>query len=244
MGLCAKSWWLDPDTTQHYKSARLFYVQFCIYVWGVELHFFKWILRETEKTGKYQFVLVSNPRSVRSRMAWYRMCRRPCSAALPRVLISHWCNAVEWHDDVIKWKHFPRNWPFVWEIHRSQVISPHTGQWCGALMFSLICVWINGWVNNREAGDLRRYGAHNDVTVMYSMKYLWQRGLNCWNWLLLTMTSVYIEVHIHARFWWEQPIRLIALLTETAFSYIQHVMSSLQPSATKWTSDTNMSKHI
>ena len=36
----------------------------------------------------------------------------------------------------------------------------------GALMFSLICVWINGWVNNREAGDLRRYRAHYDVIVM------------------------------------------------------------------------------
>ena len=33
-------------------------------------------------------------------------------------------------------------------------------------MFSLICVWINGWVNNREAGDLRRYLAHYDVIVM------------------------------------------------------------------------------
>ena len=33
-------------------------------------------------------------------------------------------------------------------------------------MFSLICVWINGWVNNREARDLRRYRAHCDVTVM------------------------------------------------------------------------------
>ena len=32
--------------------------------------------------------------------------------------------------------------------------------------FSLICVWINGWVNNREAADLRRYRAHYDVTVM------------------------------------------------------------------------------
>ena len=30
-----------------------------------------------------------------------------------------------------------------------------------------ICVWINGWVNNREAGDFRRYRAHCDVTVMY-----------------------------------------------------------------------------
>ena len=70
------------------------------------------------------------------------------------------------HDDVIKWKHFPRYWPFVRGIHRSPVNSQHKGQWRGALMFSLICVWINGWVNTREAGDLRRYRAHFDVTVM------------------------------------------------------------------------------
>ena len=43
----------------------------------------------------------------------------------------------------------------------------HKGQWRGALMFSLICVWINGWVNSREAGDLRRHRAHCDVIVMY-----------------------------------------------------------------------------
>ena len=30
----------------------------------------------------------------------------------------------------------------------------------------LICVWINGWVNNREAGDLRRHLGHFDVIVM------------------------------------------------------------------------------
>ena len=46
------------------------------------------------------------------------------------------------------------------------VNSPHKGQWRGALMFSFICVCINGWVNNRKAGDLRRYRAHYDVTVM------------------------------------------------------------------------------
>ena len=70
------------------------------------------------------------------------------------------------HDDVIKWKHFPSNWPFVQGIHRSPVNSLHKGQWRGALMFSLICVWLKGWVNNREAGDLRRYRAHYDVIVM------------------------------------------------------------------------------
>ena len=62
-----------------------------------------------------------------------------------------WSN--QHHDDVIKWKHFPRYWPFVRGIHRSPVNSPHKGQWRGALMFSLICAWINGWVNNSEPGD-------------------------------------------------------------------------------------------
>ena len=46
------------------------------------------------------------------------------------------------------------------------VNSLHKGQWRGVLMFSLICVWINGWVNNREAGDLRRHRGHYDVNVM------------------------------------------------------------------------------
>ena len=70
------------------------------------------------------------------------------------------------HDDAIKWKHFPRYWPFVRGIDRSPVNSPHKGQWRAALMCSLMCAWINGWVNNGEAGDLRRHRTHYDVTVM------------------------------------------------------------------------------
>ena len=61
---------------------------------------------------------------------------------------------MQTHDDAIKWKHFPRYWLFVRGIHRSPVKSPHKGQWRGALMFSLICARINGWVNNREAGAI------------------------------------------------------------------------------------------
>ena len=67
---------------------------------------------------------------------------------------------------LIIWKHFPRYWPFVRGIHRRPVNSPHKGQWRGALMFTLICVWISDWINNREAGDLRRHLGHYDVTVM------------------------------------------------------------------------------
>ena len=51
-------------------------------------------------------------------------------------------------------------------IHRSPVNSPHKSQWRGSLVFSLICAWMNGWVDNREAGDFRRHRSHYDVTVM------------------------------------------------------------------------------
>ena len=87
------------------------------------------------------------------------------------------------HDDVIKWKHFPRYWPFVWGIHRSPVNSPHKGQWRGALMFSLICDWINSWVNNHKAGDLRRHHADNDVIVMIfdSGRFTFFRSTH-WSW--------------------------------------------------------------
>ena len=71
------------------------------------------------------------------------------------------------------WRHhietFSALLPFVRGIHRSTVNSPHKGQWRGALMFSLISVWINDWVNTREAGDLRRYRVHCDVIVMKFM---------------------------------------------------------------------------
>ena len=83
----------------------------------------------------------------------------------------------------MKLKHFPRYWPFVRGIHRSPVNCPHKGQWRGALMFSLICVWINGWVNNREVGDLGRHRVHYDVTFMfYSCPSMCaqQNALPCW----------------------------------------------------------------
>ena len=62
---------------------------------------------------------------------------------------------VMFHDDVIKWKHFPRYWLFVRGIHRSPVNSPHKGQWRGALMFSMLCALTNDWVNSRDVGDLK-----------------------------------------------------------------------------------------
>ena len=69
-------------------------------------------------------------------------------------------------DVVIKWKHFPRYWPFVRVIYLSPMNSPYKGRWLGALIFSLICAWTNDCVNNRDAGYLICHRAHYDATVM------------------------------------------------------------------------------
>ena len=53
-----------------------------------------------------------------------------------------------------------------WYLPETLKLASHKGQWRGALMFSLICAWINGWVNNREAGDLKHHRTHYDVIVM------------------------------------------------------------------------------
>ena len=64
------------------------------------------------------------------------------------------------------------------EFTGSRVNYSHKGQWRGALIFSLICVWINGWVNNREAGDMRRNQAHYDVIVMqFEIRFIMSRQI-------------------------------------------------------------------
>ena len=90
------------------------------------------------------------------------------------------------HHDVIKWKHFQCYWPFVWGIHRSPVNFPHIGQQHGALMVSLICAWTNGWVNNRDASDLRRHLAHYEVVVMGSGIDIITNS-NSWNWIWIEL---------------------------------------------------------
>ena len=91
----------------------------------------------------------------------WRPCNRHCHGSCDSLT-----GMPAFHDDVIKWKHLPRNWPFVRGIHWSPVNSPLKGQWRGSLRFSLICTRINGWVNNHEGGDLRRHRAHYGVIVM------------------------------------------------------------------------------
>ena len=96
----------------------------------------------------------------------FSVLRYPTQSCRPSWIVSS--DYYGSHDDVINWKHFPRYWPFVRGIHRSPVNSPDKGQWRGALMFSLICAWINGWVNNREADDvvmIKRYTSSRCLVI-------------------------------------------------------------------------------
>ena len=71
------------------------------------------------------------------------------------------------HDDVIKWNHFRVTDAMCWEFS-SPVNFPHKGRWRGTLMFPVIRAWTKGWINNQDAGDLRRHRAHYAVTVMHT----------------------------------------------------------------------------
>ena len=79
-------------------------------------------------------------------------------------------NRSDWYS---WWRHqmetIPRYWPLGRGIHRSPENSPHKGKWRGALMFSLICAWTNGWANIRDAGDLRRRRTNYGITVMTNL---------------------------------------------------------------------------
>ena len=101
-------------------------------------------------------------------------------------------------------------------IHRSPVNSPHEGQWRRTLMFSLICPWINGWVNNREAGDLRRQyqrycteffltlGNRTHRNLRPGLKMLdwtlnvccvYVKNSNCYVFIYLRLTALQMGVH-------------------------------------------------
>ena len=95
------------------------------------------------------------------------------------------------YDDVIKWKQFPRYWPFVRGIHRSPVNSPHKGQWREALLFSLIYAEY-GWVNNREVIQ------DAIAPIMTSLqRFMWMRLQKTYIWLKLEITMfIFYQIRI------------------------------------------------
>ena len=99
------------------------------------------------------------------------------------------------HDDVIKWKTYPRYWRFVWEIHRSPVNSPHKGQWPGAVMFSLIGAWTNGWINNQQLRSRWFETPSHPLWRHCSADHLSWNGIYmplCWYTLILGILPIFV----------------------------------------------------
>ena len=115
-----------------------------------------------------------------------------CGLTASRYPMQRWYRSVEPCDvttEYASWNHYrlkpgilhmsPRRVKllyFTWWRHQMETSSaslalfegnpPHKGPVTRSFVFSLICVWTNGWANNRDAGDLRRHRAHYDFTVM------------------------------------------------------------------------------
>ena len=112
----------------------------------------------------YLILLIGNLYGVSSHVAAYA---HPCQF----VSSCLWLNHVIAHYDVIKWKHFPVTGPLCEEFTGHRWIPLIKASDPG-LMFFFICAWLNDWLNNRVAGDLRRHRVHNDVTVNCSIARL------------------------------------------------------------------------
>ena len=107
----------------------------------------------------------------------------------------------------------------------SPVNSPQKGQWSGALMFSLICTWINSWVNNREAGDLRHHRAHYDIIVMFFVQTprkwgVFQTWVRAWYtlWSGVDGNLPTVLAHLQARCWTKG--KAFLNLSYLEFSYV------------------------
>ena len=101
----------------------------------------------------------------------------PCNVD-PVIFIKDWYSVNSW------WRHQIKAFSALLAL-----CEHHKGQWRGALMFSVICAWTNGWVNNRDAGDLRPHRAHYDVTVM-SMNYTFDYAMFSFVVVISSLSSV------------------------------------------------------
>ena len=118
-------------------------------------------------------------------------CVNDASISLQHIC-GRWRNGTTaYHDDVIKWKHFPRNWPFVREIHRSPVNFPHKGQWRQWRLNKRLSKQPWGWWFETPAWSLWRHRNDNGYCYCcygycfcyrYCHYLYWRTHLVHWGW--------------------------------------------------------------
>ena len=134
------------------------------------------------------------------------------------------------------WRHqmetFPRYRPFVCGIHRSPVNSPRKSQWRGSLMFSFICAWINGWVNNRNAGDLMRHCVLYDVIVIGNIDQTYLQHVGY-------LSRCYMRVGVSITIpWWRHQMEtfsaLLAIVVVRGFTGLRWIPRTKASDAELW----------
>ena len=131
---------------------------------------FQWILNQNIKDWLEKMHLEMLPAKYRLYFLHQRVNTNEISAYIERC---SW-HGLPVHFDVIKRKHFSCyrvTGPLCREFTGHPWIPPHKGQWCVALMPSSICAWTNGWVNNRDAGDLRCHSVHDVIATRYAVAW-------------------------------------------------------------------------
>ena len=138
----------------------------------------KWKFARATKSGSYAFALYKTNKLLQSvPMYYYLICS---TVGVP----------LRYHeyDDVIKWKHFPRYWPFVRGIHRSPVKSPHKGQWRGVLALCEGNSPVPGEIPSQRPVT-RSFDVFFDLRLNKRLSKTIVRLMN-WDAIALIMTSV------------------------------------------------------
>ena len=106
------------------------------------------------------------------------------------------------HGDVIKWKHFPHNWPFGRGIHRSRWI-PHTKVsdaelWCFLWSASekRLCKQSWGWWFETPSCSLwRQCNASRDKAVLLILSYCYYHLVSTLHYILLPDPYFHLQSH-------------------------------------------------
>ena len=130
-------------------------------------------------------------------------------------------------DNMVKYKYSYNHQKTLWRHYYWSFV--HKGQRRGALMFSLICAWINGWVNNREAGDLRRHRAHYDVIVTVMSTWVsWKHTAPSIHFTTRCFTSYYyfdlFHVVAYVYMYIDACISIYFSCTSTVFPSLRHIV--------------------
>ena len=145
------------------------------------------------------------------------------------------CSCINYH------MHFPRSSPLC-RNSPVPVNSPNKSQWRGALMFSLICVSINSWVNNREAGDVRDQRCHYDVNVML---YIEQSWTNFNSDMGITTISNSCQTNVSTMIHWDTIAEILIFLTKDRKAHSDLVCKAATTSLNwHWLFNTQSSTNI